>query len=64
MMSVASWLQVTGTSASGISKTTDPSGLEILLDLVVHSTVEKGSWPAVVNFLVTFILFLPLWFRQ
>src|SRR5690606_27625986 len=55
MMSVASWLQVSGTSASFISKTTDPSGFEILEDRLTHFTEEKGFWPTVVNLREIFI---------
>src|SRR4051812_29735176 len=55
MMSVASCDQVSGTSASFISKTTEPSGLVILLDRVTHFTEAKGSEPALVNFLLIFM---------
>ena len=51
-MSVASWLQASGTSASFISNTTEPSALLIRLDLLVHLMVEKTSVPAWVNRLV------------
>ena len=52
MMSVANWLQASGTSASFISNTTEPSALLIRLDLLVHLMVEKTSVPAWVNRLV------------
>src|SRR4051812_44858868 len=55
MMSVASWLQVSGTSASSMRKTVEPSGLVILLERLTHCTVAKGSWPAFVNLRVIFI---------
>src|SRR5689334_2614393 len=55
MMSVASCDQVSGTSASSILNTTDPSGLVILLDRLVHFTVENASCPAAVNFREIFI---------
>src|SRR5205085_11791840 len=56
MMSVASWLQVAGTSASSIWKTTEPSGFAILEDRLTQPTEAKGSLPAVVNFRVIFML--------
>ena len=40
-MSVASWLQVDGISASFISKTTEPSALPMRLERVVHSMASK-----------------------
>src|SRR3954471_1701156 len=60
MMSVASWLHCRGISASFISKTTEPSGLEMRLVRFSYSTVEKTSWPALVNRRVIFMMrFLP-----
>ncbi len=59
MMSVASCDHVSGTSASSIWKTIEPSGLEILLDRFVHLTVAKGSWPETVNLRVIFIERVP-----
>ena len=55
MMSVASCENPSGTSASGISKTTEPSGFVIRLDRVVHCVVANGSVPSVVNRRVIFI---------
>src|SRR5262245_41790796 len=59
MMSVASWLHVSGTSASSILKTTEPSGFEILLERFTQATLAKGSWPALVNLRAIFIGQLP-----
>src|SRR3954469_5440429 len=62
MMSVASCDQVSGTSASFISKTMEPSGFVILLGRLTHLTEANGSEPVVVNLRVIFIR--PSWRRQ
>src|SRR5258705_10024807 len=56
MMSVASWDHWRGISASFISKTMLPSGLLIRLVRRTYSTEENGSWPALVNLRVTFMM--------
>src|SRR5688572_4009505 len=55
MMSVASWDHCSGISASVISKTTDPSGLEMRLVRFSYLTDEKGSCPWRVNLRAIFI---------
>src|SRR5439155_15479944 len=55
MMSVASWDQGLGISASFISKTTDPSGLVIRLVRFSYSTDANGSCPCLVKRRVIFM---------
>ena len=51
--------QASGTSASFISNTTEPSALLMRLDLLVHLMVEKTSVPAWVNRLVIRMVLIP-----
>src|SRR5690348_8564326 len=55
IMPVASWDHCLGISASVISKTTLPSGLEMRLVRRSYSTDANGSWPALVNLREIFI---------
>src|SRR5438067_9513916 len=55
MMSVASWLQLLGISASFISKTIEPSGLVIRLVRFSNSTEAKTSVLGLVNRRVIFM---------
>jgi len=59
MMSVASCDQASGTPASVISKTTEPSGLAMRLARLVHVTESNGLLPCDVNFRVIFMLRIP-----
>ena len=56
MMSVASWLQPSGTRASSIWKTTDPSGLVILEVRATQAVVAKGEVLACVNLREIFMM--------
>src|SRR5438309_7390981 len=49
MMSVASCDQLTGISASFISKTIDPSGLVMRLVRFSYATQLRASWPCLEN---------------
>src|SRR5688572_29578715 len=55
MMSVASWDHCSGISASVISETTEPSGLEMRLVRFSYLTDAKGSCPWRVNLRAIFI---------
>src|SRR4051794_3060866 len=59
MMSVASWLHCFGISASFISKTTEPSGLEMRLVRFSYSTEANGSEPAAVKRRLIFMIANP-----